>query len=78
MATYRLKRKLFGLAGTALTYMGGGPDMKGAKAWGAFGAASMGMTAVQGKKQRAEMTEQNTQALQDQKSKLNQLEQLAK
>lgn len=76
MATYRLKRKYFGLASvadTGLKAMGGG-----SRGWGVFTVGSMGMTAVQGKQQRAETAEQNNQALQAQKERLNQLENIAK
>lgn len=87
MATYRLKRKLFGnplpsggfeftsktLGGKTLELAGGG-----SKGWGIFGLGSMGVTAVQGSKQRAETAIQNTQALKAQQDKLNQLNNIAK
>jgi hypothetical protein len=76
MATYRLKRKYFGLAAaadTGLKALGGG-----SKGWGIFAAGSMGVTAVQGKKQRAEAEVQNQQTLQEQKERLNQLNSIAK
>lgn len=86
MATYRLKRKLFGnplpnggfeftsktLGGKTLELAGGG-----SKGWGIFGLGSMGATAVQGKKQRAENAEQNSQTLKEQQNKLNQLNNIA-
>ncbi len=76
MATYRLKRKYFGLASaadTGLKAMGGG-----SRGWGIFTVGSMGMTAVQGKQQRAETEQQNQQVLAEQKERLNQLENIAK
>lgn len=86
MATYRLKRKYFGttmpgggfsfksqsLGGKTLELAGGG-----SKGWGAFGLGMLGVTAIQGKKQRAATAEQNNQALQEQKDKLNQLNSIA-
>ena len=73
MATYRLKRKLFGLVGTGLKAMGGG-----SKGWGIVGVASMGSEAVQHKQGMKETEAQGQQMLQEQKEKLKQLNQIAK
>lgn len=86
MATYILKRKYFGntLPGSGFEFTSktlGGKTLElaggGSKGWGVFGLGSMGVTAVQGKKQRTETAEQNNQALQAQRDKLNQLNNIA-
>lgn len=80
MATYVFKRKIFNAiaaaaktGGNLLSKAGGGSKMMGAMTVG-----GVGMTAVSGKKQRAEQESQNQQALQEQKNTLNQLNDIAK
>ncbi len=84
MAIYIFKRKYFGLAagvGKTLNVLGGGSSKNVStmnKVMGGMSAAGMVSTAAAGKNQRAEQDDQNQQALQEQKEKLNQLNKLAK